>query len=309
MIQVEGLTKRYGPNRAVQGLTFQVGRGEVVGLLGPNGAGKTSTMRMLTTYLAPSAGHARLDGKDVVDEPGAVRARVGYLPENVPLYPEMRVREYLTYRSRLKDVPAHARRAAVDGSIRRCGLAEVEDRIVGQLSRGYRQRVGLADALVHDPPILILDEPTAGLDPIQVREVRALIRDLGRQHTVLVSTHILPEVEAVCTRVIALANGRLAMDEPLRRDEHKSTLTVEARGPADALRRLIEVVPGVGSVVAGRREGEVSTFEVRLAGEADAREEIARRVVAAGWGLRALEARRSTLEERFIRAVQAAGPR
>ena len=309
MIQVEGLGKRYGPTRAVEGLSFGVGRGEVVGLLGPNGAGKTSTMRMLTTYIAPSAGHARLAGKDVVEEPGWVRSQVGYLPENVPLYPEMRVREYLSYRSRLKDVPAHARRAAVDGSIRRCGLMEVEDRLLGQLSRGFRQRVGLADALVHDPPILILDEPTAGLDPIQVREVRTLIRDLGRQHTVLVSTHILPEVEAVCTRVIVLANGRLAMDEPLDRDDHKGALSVEVRGPADAIRRLIEVVPGVGSVVVGRREGEVSAFEVRMAGEIDAREEIARRVVAAGWGLRAMEARRSTLEERFIRAVQGAGAR
>ena len=198
MIQVERLSKRFGSFKAVDGIGFDVGRGEIVGLLGPNGAGKTTTMRMLTTYLSPTSGRASLAGHDVLDEPLEVRRKVGYLPENVPLYQEMRVREYLRYRARLKDVPRSQRRRAIGEVVTRCGLGDFEDRIIGQLSRGFRQRVGLAEALVHDPEILILDEPTAGLDPLQIREVRDLIRELSEQHTILLSTHILPEVEAVC---------------------------------------------------------------------------------------------------------------
>src|SRR5262245_34600585 len=187
MIRVEKLSKLYGAVRAVDRISFQVGRGEIVGFLGPNGAGKTTTMRMLTTYLPPTRGRAVLAGHDVLDEPLEVRRRVGYLPENVPLYNEMRVREYLGFRARLKDVPGSKRRSAIDRVVERCRIGEVEQRIVGQLSKGFRQRVGLAEALVHDPDILILDEPTAGLDPIQVREVRALIRELGDRHPILLS--------------------------------------------------------------------------------------------------------------------------
>src|SRR4051794_26577160 len=185
MIQVERLSKRYGAVRAIQGLSFAVGRGEVVGLLGPNGAGKTTTMRILTTFLAPTSGRAVVAGHDVLDAPLEVRRHVGYLPENAPLYPEMRVREYLQFRAKLKDVPRPRRRAAIDEAIRRCRLGEVVERVVGHLSRGFRQRVGLAEALVHDPEVLVLDEPTAGLDPIQIQEVRGLIRELGQRHTIL----------------------------------------------------------------------------------------------------------------------------
>jgi ABC-2 type transport system ATP-binding protein len=304
MIQVEGLSKHYGTVKAVNGLTFAVGRGEIVGLLGPNGAGKTTTMRLLTTFLPPTSGRARLAGHDVLDEPLEVRRQVGYLPENVPLYPEMRVREFLDYRARLKDVPAAKRRAAIDQVIRQCRLGEVETRIVGQLSRGYRQRVGLAEALVHDPDILILDEPTAGLDPIQIRQVRDLIRDLGDRHTILLSTHIMQEVEAVCGRAMVIVGGRIALDDKLDRLHAEKAYRVEVRGPADTVRRTLETAPGVGRVIQGGRDGDATAFEVQGVGGSDPREELARRIVQNGWGLRALDVRRSTLEERFVQAVR-----
>jgi ABC-2 type transport system ATP-binding protein len=231
MIRVERLTKRYAAVRAVDGISFEIGRGEIVGLLGPNGAGKTTTMRILTTFLTPTSGRAALAGHDVLDEPLEVRRHVGYMPESVPLYPEMRSREYLSFRAKLKDVPRVRRRAAIDEVIARCGLQDVENRILGQLSKGYRQRVGLAEAMVHDPDILILDEPTAGLDPIQILEVRKLIRDLGDRHTILLSTHILSEVEAVCGRVVIIARGRIAEDEPLDRLQTGSTVVIEGADP------------------------------------------------------------------------------
>jgi ABC-2 type transport system ATP-binding protein len=306
MIEVERLTKRYGPVRAVDQISFRVGRGEIVGLLGPNGAGKTTTMRVLTTYLPPTSGRARLAGHDVLDEPLQVRRRVGYLPENVPLYHEMRVREYLGFRAKLKDVPWSKRRAAIDEVIERCGLEEVEDRILGQLSKGFRQRVGLAEAMVHDPDILILDEPTAGLDPIQIREVRTLIRELGDRHTILLSTHIMQEVEAVCARVILIVEGRIAIDDALAAIRTGTAILVETRGPADAIRRALETAPGVARVVVADRNGETATFEVQARAGADPREAIAERLVRNGWGIRQLALRRSSLEDRFVEAVRAA---
>src|SRR5437016_2080945 len=197
MIQVDDLTKLFGPVLAVDHINFQVSRGEIVGFLGPNGAGKTTTMRILTTYLPATSGIARVAGFDVMTQSMDVRRHIGYLPESVPLYPEMRVEEYLTYRARLKDVDRKERQQRVDYCLERCRIREVRRRLIGTLSRGSRQRVGLADALVHNPAILILDEPTAGLDPIQIRDTLALIKELGRRHTILLSTHILPEVEAV----------------------------------------------------------------------------------------------------------------
>ena len=303
MIQVDRLTKRYGSFKAVDGITFSVGRGEIVGLLGPNGAGKTTTMRVLTTFLGPTSGRATLAGHDVLDEPLEVRRRVGYLPENVPLYLEMRVREYLLYRAKLKDVPRSRRRAAINEVIARCQLGDVEERILGHLSKGYRQRVGLAESMVHDPDILILDEPTAGLDPIQIREVRALIRELGDRHTILLSTHIMSEVEAVCGRVIIIARGKIAVDDRLDRLRSESSIILEARGPADAMRRGLEIIPGVEHVVQSRLEGEYATFEIHTKNGSDLREELAQRVVQNGWPLRQLDIRRTTLEDRFIQAV------
>ncbi|MEO6810952.1 MAG: ATP-binding cassette domain-containing protein [Isosphaeraceae bacterium] len=304
MIQVEQLSKSYGAVKAVDRLNFAIGRGEIVGFLGPNGAGKTTSMRLLTTYLPPTSGRARLAGHDVLDEPLQVRRHIGYLPENVPLYPEMRVREYLLFRAKLKDVPHSKRRAAIDYVVRRCRLDEVEHRILGQLSKGYRQRVGLAEAMVHDPDILILDEPTAGLDPIQIREVRSLIRELGDRHTILLSTHIMSEVEAVCGRVLLIVDGRIRIDDALDRLQTEQSFLLDVRGPADQVRRALESAPGVARVTPGRREGDQAAFEVQAQRGADPREDLARRVIQNGWGLRALEVRRSSLEERFVQAVR-----
>jgi ABC-2 type transport system ATP-binding protein len=303
MIEVERLTRRFGTVKAVDGVSFTIGRGEIVGLLGLNGAGKTTTMRMLTTFLQPTSGRARLAGHEVLDEPLLVRRSVGYLPENVPLYLEMRVREYLTFRARLKDVPRARRREAIHQVIQRCGLGDVEDRILGHLSRGYRQRVGLADALVHAPDILILDEPTASLDPVQIREVRALIRELGNRHTILLSTHIMSEVEAVCSRVIIIERGKIAVDDTLSHLRSDSAIVLEARGPADAIGRVLETAPQVARVSVARRDGDYTTFEVQGTDGADLRETLAARVVQNGWSLRRLDLRRTTLEDRFIQAV------
>jgi ABC-2 type transport system ATP-binding protein len=222
MIEARHLSKRYGDVAAVQDVSFEVGRGEVVGFLGPNGAGKTTTMRLLTGFLPPTDGTAVIAGHDIFSDPLAARRAIGYLPEILPLYPEMSVCSYLDYVARIKDVPRRERRGAVDRALERCGLAHVAKRVIGTLSKGYRQRVGLAQAIVHDPAVLILDEPTVGLDPLQVREIRNLIRDLAApreggeaQHTVILSTHILPEVEAICRRVILMNGGRKAIDAPL----------------------------------------------------------------------------------------------
>ena len=306
MIEVERLSKHYHSVRAVDRVGFHVGRGEIVGLLGPNGAGKTTTMRMLTTYLAPTSGRAVLCGHDVLDEPLEVRKRVGYLPENVPLYPEMRVREYLSYRAKLRDVPASKRRRAIDGVLEKCRLLDVESRVLGHLSKGYRQRVGLAEAMVHDPDILVLDEPTAGLDPMQIREVRALIRELGDRHTILLSTHIMPEVEAVCGRVIMIVQGKVALDDQLDNLREREAIVLEVRGPSPAIRKALEATPGVSRVVPTGSEGEFARFEVIADGGSDPREELARRIVQNGWALRQLDLRRSSLEERFVRAVREA---
>jgi ABC-2 type transport system ATP-binding protein len=304
MIEVAALSKRYGEVKAVRAISFTVGRGEIVGFLGPNGAGKTTTMRILTTYLTPTSGRASVSGHDVLDEPLQVRRKVGYLPENVPLYPEMRVREYLTYRARLKDLPRSKRRGAIDHVLQRCGLLDYERRIIGQLSKGYRQRVGLADALIGDPDLLILDEPTAGLDPIQVREVRTLIRELGEQHTILLSTHIMPEVEAVCGRVILIARGRIAIDDSLDRLRTAGAIVLQARGPEQGLKRVLESARGVSRVTCMGTDGNTASFEIRTEGNLDIREELAARVISNGFGLRGLDLQRSSLEEAFVRSVK-----
>ena len=221
MIQAKGLTKRYGDLVAVEDVDFSIARGEVVGFLGPNGAGKTTTMRMLTGFLPPTDGTAVIAGRDIFGEPIAARRAIGYLPETPPLYPEMTVRSYLAYVARIKDVPRAERREAVDRALARTALTDVRRQVIGTLSRGYRQRVGLAQAIVHNPPVLILDEPTAGLDPLQIREIRELIAELtapsqgDTQHTVILSTHILAEVDAICRRVILINQGRKVVDAPL----------------------------------------------------------------------------------------------
>jgi ABC-2 type transport system ATP-binding protein len=303
MIQVDRLSKRFGSFRAVGSVSFEIGRGEIVGLLGPNGAGKTTTMRMLTTYLTPTSGRARLAGHDVLDEPLRVRRSVGYLPENVPLYHEMRVKEFLRFRCKLKDVPRSSQRRAISEVVSRCQLGEVENRIIGQLSRGFRQRVGLAEAMVHDPEILILDEPTAGLDPLQILEARDLIRELGERHTILLSTHILSEVEAVCTRAIIIAGGQIALDDQLANLRHQRAIMAEVRGRADAVRSMLQTIQGVERVVLARSEGDIASFEIHTRPGLDLRETVSQKLVSNGVPLRLLDLRRSSLEERFSEAV------
>jgi ABC-2 type transport system ATP-binding protein len=221
VIEARDITKRYGETLAVDHVSFGAGAGEVVGFLGPNGAGKTTTMRILTGFLPATDGTAKIDGHDIFEEPLAARRAIGYLPETPPLYPEMDVQGFLHYVAKLKDVPRKQRGEAVERAMQRCGLADVKRRVIGALSKGFRQRVGVAQAIVHDPAVLILDEPTVGLDPIQIREIRTLIRDLAapregaRGHTIVLSTHILAEVEAICRRVIIINRGRKVLDTPL----------------------------------------------------------------------------------------------
>jgi ABC-2 type transport system ATP-binding protein len=308
-IRVENLSKQYVDFTALHGISFAVGKGEILGFLGPNGAGKTTTLRILTGFLPASGGRAVIDGHDVAEESREVRRRIGYLPENVPLYPEMRVSEYLAYRAALKDVPRRTRAAAIDEAVGRCGLGDVRYRIIGQLSKGYRQRVGLADVLVHRPPILILDEPTVGLDPTQIREVRDLIKDLGRERTVMLSTHILPEVEMICRRVIILARGRVvAQDTPARLREQlegRARLVCEVRGPATAVEGALRSVAGVSRVA--RRpvepQGDVGHYELEVATGSDPREEVARALLAQGFGLRELRRDTMSLEDIFVEIV------
>jgi ABC-2 type transport system ATP-binding protein len=245
VIEARGLSKRYGDLVAVDDVSFSVEPGEVVGFLGPNGAGKTTTMRILTGFLPPTDGSAVIAGHDILQDPLAARRSIGYLPESPPLYPEMSVESYVDYVARLKDVPRRARREAVARALERCGLSDVHRRVIGALSKGYRQRVGLAQAIVHDPPVLILDEPTVGLDPIQIREIRALIAALAedrpgeKARTVVLSTHILPEVEAICRRVLIISHGRKVLDAPLE-ELHRGGASLEevfaraiARGPEE----------------------------------------------------------------------------
>jgi ABC-2 type transport system ATP-binding protein len=305
MIQVHELTKQYGPVRAVDGISFAVDRGEIVGVLGPNGAGKSTTLRILTSYLSASSGTATVAGFDVMTESDGVRQNIGYLPQAVPIYPEMRVDEYLAYRAKLKGVDRAVRNSRIDQCLERCRCREVRRRLIGTLSNGYRQRVGLADALVHNPPILILDEPTAGLDPIQIRETLSTIRDLADSHTVLLSTHILSEVEAVCRRVIIINKGRIGLDRPLADlAADNAMVEVEVRGPADAVAAALRRIDGVQSVSRTGDDHGVHQFSLLTAGGRDLREDVYRAVAAeAGWSLRRLDQRRRRLEDHFVDVV------
>jgi len=303
MIQVEQLTKKFGPVLAVDNVNFTIARGEIIGLLGLNGAGKTTTMRILTTYLPATSGTAKVAGFDVRTQSMQVRQNVGYLPENVPLYPEMRVDEYLTYRAKLKGVQRKGRPERIEYCLDRCRIRQVRRRLVGTLSKGYRQRVGLADAMIHDPPILILDEPTVGLDPVQIRETLALIKELGEKRTILLSTHILSEIEAVCQRVIIIHRGRVSSDRPLRELASLDEILVEVHGPTEQVKNVLQTTDGVEEVSALGQEGGVASFEIRTKGGKDLREAIAQRISRNGWGIRQIDARRRTVEEHFLDLV------
>ena len=303
-IDVAGLTKRYDTITALSDVTFQVQPGEIMGFLGPNGAGKTTTLRILTGMLAPTAGIVRIDGLDVTEQPLAVRQRIGYLPEHVALYPELRVTEYLEYRAAIKGVARSALRGRVGAAIEQCQLADVTRRLIGRLSKGYRQRVGLADCLLAQPKILILDEPTVGLDPHQIRQTRELITRLGRTTTILLSTHILPEVEMLCQRVTIIDKGRIvAVDTPQRlRDRLRGggAIRVELRGDAASVQQTLTQLPGVARVQpAGQHDG-CCAFEVETAAGADVREAIFQAAVERRWVLRELAQAHASLEDVFI---------
>ena len=311
MIKVENLTKRYAGQTAVENLSFEVGKGEIMGFLGPNGAGKSTTMRILSSFMPPTSGRASIAGYDVFSQSLQAREHLGYMPENVPLYNDMRVSEYLGYRAALKGVP-HRRIAERLGDVTElCGLREVEKKLIGALSKGYRQRVGLADALVHEPDLLILDEPTSGLDPNQIRQVRELIKNLGKQHTILLSTHILPEVEMTCSRVIIIHRGRLqACDTPenlLGSMRTAGALTIEARVGQDNGEDELKKIAGVRDVRASR-DGDWHTFSLRVDADQDLREEVFQLAVARHWTLRELTQQRGTLEDVFVEITHADEP-
>jgi ABC-2 type transport system ATP-binding protein len=304
MISVQDLTKEYGMVKAVDHISFEVSRGTIVGFLGPNGAGKTTTMRILTTYLPATSGVAKVAGYDVMYESMEVRRNIGYLPESVPLYPEMRVEEYLLYRARLKQVDRRIRKARIDKCMERCRIREVRRRLIGTLSKGYRQRVGLADSLVHDPPILIMDEPTSGLDPLQIRETLNTIKELGQEHTILLSTHILSEVEAVCERVIIINRGKIGLDSPLKQLSTDTTdVQVEVKCPPETARRVLESVPGVASVTVRELPGGWTEADVRTQNDQDLREVIAAKIQQNQWPLRRLDLRQRRLEDHFVEVV------
>jgi ABC-2 type transport system ATP-binding protein len=303
MIKVENLTKRYAGQPAIQDLNFEVSQGEIMGFLGPNGAGKTTTMRILAGFMPPTSGRATVAGFDVFGQSLQARAHLGYMPENVPLYSDMRVTEYLNYRAALKGVQ-HRRAAERVGDVKElCGLKDVENKLIGTLSKGYRQRVGLADALLAEPDLLILDEPTIGLDPNQIRQVRELIKNLGRQHTILLSTHILPEVEMTCSRVIIIHKGRIeACDTPdnlLGKIRQAGGVVLEAKVGKDNGAEELKKISGVREVVIDG-EDDWKRFSLRVESGVDVREAVFRLATDRHWVVRELTQRRPTLEDVFV---------
>lgn len=305
MIDVQNITKRYGHLTAIDGVSFKVDKGEVLAFLGPNGAGKTTTMRILTCFMPATEGTARVAGYDCADQPTEVKRRIGYLPETPPVYQELTVTEYLTFTGRLHGMNGTSLATGMDRVIERLSLGDVRRRLIGNLSRGYRQRVGLAQALLHDPPVLILDEPTVGLDPKQIIEIRELIKSLAGSHSVILSTHILPEATAVCQRVVIISGGRIvAEDTPEQlsarlRHSEKISLTLRTP-PPDCTDRLCQL-PGILNVFPS---SEAGTFLVECRLGQDMREEIARYAVGQGWGLLELNTITMTLEDVFLKLTQ-----
>jgi ABC-2 type transport system ATP-binding protein len=301
VIEVEGLTKRFVDKDVVDNVSFFVPEGEVLGFLGPNGAGKTTTMRMITGFLAATSGKVRVAGLEVERDPLGVRARIGYLPENVALYPEMRVDEYLRYRAAVEGVPRAEVRERVDSVSERCMVSDVKRQLVGTLSKGYRQRVGLAGALIHRPPVLILDEPTVGLDPRQIVKIRELITELGRDHTVILSTHILPEVEQVCRRVLIIDDGKIVADgtpDQLRGGlAGTAELKVQLEAPEADARTGLDALRGASDV---RSEGN-GRFRVTVEGGADLRRDVFNLAVEKKWVLLELTQTMPSLEDIFLR--------
>jgi ABC-2 type transport system ATP-binding protein len=308
MIKVEGLTKRYARHVAVDNISFEVGKGEIVGFLGPNGAGKTTTMRVLTCFLPPTSGKASIAGFDVLENPMEVKKRIGYLPETPPLYPEMEVSEYLTFVARLKGIPSGDVAKRVNEAAGRCAIADVKTKLISKLSKGYRQRVGLAQAILHNPDVLILDEPTSGLDPKQIIETRELIASLSGDHTIILSTHILSEVEHSCQKVLIINRGRIVASESVSNLTSKmrsgtDTVSLEVQysnlNPAD-VRQRFEQIPGVSRVeVKDAKDSRVVVEVESLTGQS-VRPELARAVVQSGWNLQEMRGINMTLEDIFL---------
>ena len=304
MIEVQHLTKRYGRVTAVDDVSFRVERGEILGFLGPNGAGKTTTMRILTGYMPATDGTATVAGFDVFEQPLEAKRRTGYLPETPPLYPEMTVREYLDFVARIKGVPSGERASRVGAAIEQAQLTDMSNRHCGKLSKGYRQRVGLAQAILHNPEVLILDEPTAGLDPKQIIETRELIKRLAGNHTIILSTHILPEVSQTCQRVVIINRGRVvAVDSPenlTARLRGSETIFLQVDGPEAALTSALEQTTGVSGVRVAQRHNGTIDLEVESERGDDVRRQLANTVVSNGWGLLELRAERMSLEDIFL---------
>jgi ABC-2 type transport system ATP-binding protein len=309
MISVKDLSKRYARTTAVDHISFEVAKGQIVGFLGPNGAGKTTTMRMLTCFLPPSAGSAQVAGFDVLEQPLEVKKRIGYLPETPPLYPEMETADYLKFVGKLKGLSGAKLQQRVDYVSERCAIADVKKKLLGKLSKGYRQRVGLAQAIIHNPDVLILDEPTSGLDPKQINETRDLIKDLAGEHTIILSTHILPEVEQICEQVIIINRGRLAATDSVRnlqaRARGAESIVLEIAGrsgpvPTAIVQHKLEQVAGVSRVLCKQEIDVRAIFEVEGHKGLLTRGDLARAVVESGWDLNELRPSAMSLEEIFL---------
>ncbi len=313
MIQVEGLSKKYARQVAVDNISFSVEKGDIVGFLGPNGAGKTTTMRILTCFMPPSAGQASVAGFDVFEKPFEVKKRIGYLPEAPPLYPEMSVEDYLHFVGNLKGVPARDVKRRTEEVMERCAVSDVKSKLIAKLSKGYRQRVGLAQAIIHNPDVLILDEPTSGLDPKQINETRELIKGLSGEHTIILSTHILPEVEAVCQKVIIINKGQLVATDSVEHLKHRGgtgnavQVQVETAGIGDTVvvQQRLEQVPGVSKVLQTNSSSDRITFEVESLSGHNVRPDVARAIVQSGWNLLEMKSTTFSLEEVFLQLTGA----
>ncbi len=323
MIEVKELTKRYGRRYAIDGLSFSIQRGEVLGFLGPNGAGKSTTMKILSGFIYPSTGTAKIDGFDVREDALAAKALIGYLPEQPPVYMQMTVTDYIDFAAGLRHVPSQARKEAIQYALKRCGLLDVQSRIIGNLSKGYRQRVGLAQAIVHNPPVLILDEPTVGLDPKQIIEIRDLIRELGQDHTIILSTHILSEVQVLCSRVIVIDSGKIRAQDTISglaaklKNRRQVRVIVRVTGSAgsndDSFRDSIGVLQGVDLVERQESdemlpkdlltEANIQLWHVESSKEKDMRSEIAKSSIASGFELLELRELEMSLEDAFVKLI------
>ncbi len=310
MIKVEGITKRYPGHTAVDNISFEVEKGQIVGFLGPNGAGKTTTMRILTCFMPPTSGTATVAGFDVLENPLEVKRRIGYLPETPPLYPEMEVAEYLTFVGKLKGLSGDNLKKRVAEVSEKCNIADVSQKLVSKLSKGYKQRVGLAQAIIHNPDVLILDEPTSGLDPKQIHETRDLIKGLAGEHTIILSTHILPEVEQICERVVIISSGKLVVTdsmENLKSRMHGSPVigvTVEAQSDSGPVQEKLERVAGVSRVILKETHEGSFAFEVESLQGRRVQADVARAVVEAGWNLTELRPVSLSLEEVFLQLTE-----